>query len=166
MAEARGSLILVSVALCLLYGCGGGTPGNGNGDDGRIVKNDGNRDDPKVVSPPILGQPIYECTQGVWVSGFIPGARIDIFVSGNPMPVGGGTSEFATGEKFGLTITCMKGMVLTAKQTWNGVTSGPSNAVTVRAVKDDYPNGLPPPRIDPPPLYKCGRAIGARDLLN
>ncbi len=156
---------LVAAAGLVLLACDGRQPGSGQ--DGAVVKNGRElRDNPKVLSAPILRDPIYECTDGVWVSGFIPGAQIDIFIAGTATPVGTGSSQFGSGDKFKLSVTCTKGMVVTATQTWKGVPSGPSNAVTVRHPKDDYPNGYPKPRIDPPPIYKCGRAIGSRDQLN
>jgi outer membrane protein assembly factor BamB len=156
---------LAAAASLLLLAYDGRQPASGQ--DGRVVK-DGRelQDDRRVLSPPRLDEPIYACTEGVWVSGFIPGAQIDIFIAGIPTPVGTGTSQFATGDKFKVSVTWEKGMVVTATQTWNGVTSNPSNAVTVRHPKDDYPTGYPKPRIDPPPVLRCGRAIGARDLLN
>ncbi|SDI55040.1 Outer membrane protein assembly factor BamB, contains PQQ-like beta-propeller repeat [Paraburkholderia steynii] len=157
--------VLVAGLSLLLTGCADGDGGSPDNPDGRVVRSDTNRDDPKTLSAPILEQPIYECTNGVHVSGFVPGARVDVFVVGTTPPVGGGTSEFGSAG-FDLKITCNPGMVLFATQTVGGVTSGQSNSVTVRKVADDYPNGLPKPRIDPPPVYKCGHAIGGRDLLN
>jgi len=122
------------------------------------------RDDPKVLSAPILNEPIYECTDTVFVHGYIPNADVEIFVAGTAAAIGHGASPFPSMSiKTSLTFT--KGKVITAKQTFNGATSGPSNAVTVRAVKDDYPNGLPKPRIQPPPLFRCGKATGADGIL-
>jgi len=160
----RKRLLLVALAFSLASpSCGP----SGSGDDSGQVVRDGSdlKDNPEILSPPILSEPIYECTNVVFVQGFVPGAEILVFAAGDPSPIGGGTSLFASGATFKVTITFSKGQVITARQKFKGVTSGPSNAVTVRSYKDDYPSGPPKPRIDPPPLYRCGRATGSRDQL-
>jgi outer membrane protein assembly factor BamB len=133
-------------------------------EDGKVVPAGDLKDDPKVLSAPILDQPIYECTETVFVRGFVPNADIQVFVAGNPAPIGQGKSPMPS-LSIKTSITFAVGQVLTATQTVNGQTSAPSEAVTVRSVKADYPNGLPKPRVDPPPLYRCGKATGARDVL-
>lgn len=159
------SFLVVAAAfvLCAIVSCNGGSQ-SGESDDGKVVPTKDFHDDPKVLSPPILGQPIYQCTDTVFVQGFVPGAKIEIFLDGNPTPIGSGSSLLSS-VSIKTSVSFTKGQVLTAKQIVNGNTSGPSNAVTVRSHKDDYPKGIPKPRIDPPPLYRCGRATGARDVL-
>ncbi|MEO0423993.1 MAG: PQQ-binding-like beta-propeller repeat protein, partial [Pseudomonadota bacterium] len=41
----------------------------------------------------------------------------------------------------------------------------PSNAVTVTSHLEDYPAGLPQPRINAPPVWECGRAAGVSDVV-
>jgi outer membrane protein assembly factor BamB len=164
MRRPSSSALLVLVALALASGaCGPDQPSRSE-DPGRVVE--GGRDlkeDPQVLSPPIVGEPIYECASGVTVQGFIPGAKLTIFADGNP--IGGGVSNSPSGQAFTVGITFTKGQMITAVQEFGGVTSQPSAAVGVRSHKDDYPGGIPKPRVDPPPLYRCGRAIGARDVV-
>ena len=167
MNASRLSLLPISAALLILISCDG--PGNvpPPSDDGRVIRTDQRFvDDRGVLSPPILREPIYECTEGVWVSGFKPDATIEIFIAGMAAPVGSATSKFTSGEGFKVSVTFKAGMVVTARQVVNGIPSGPSNAVTVRNPRDDYPGGWPAPQIDPPPVYRCGRAIGSRNQLN
>src|SRR5262245_35361829 len=119
----------------------------------------------KVLSPPILQRPIYACADTVVVKGFVPGAKIEIFVAGNPVPIGGGTGIPYFNETFKVATPFVSGQVVTAVQIVDGVTSAPSNAVTVRSHKEDFPTGLPQPRLDPVPCYECGRAVGIADVI-
>ena len=51
--------------------------------DPHVVQNPGDlREDPSFISPPTLQYPIYACAQSVVVKGFIPGAKLDVFVDG------------------------------------------------------------------------------------
>src|SRR5262249_17539163 len=111
---------LLPIALLLgISACGPNDSGRGTQDDGMVVK-DGRdlKDDPKVISPPILGKPIYECTSVVFVSGFIPNAEITVFADG--MPVGTGQSYFTSNQPFTVSITFTKGQVITATQKFGG----------------------------------------------
>ena len=132
--------------------------------DGRVVEGGGDwKDNPEVVSPLILREPLYDCTKVVWVSGFNLGAEITIFEGSNP--IGTSIGHFPDGEQFPVSISFVKGQVITAKQKFLGVTSGPSNAVTVRGVHDDYPGGVPTPNVIPPPLFDCGLATSANSFI-
>src|SRR5262249_10542354 len=51
------------------------------------------------------------------------------------------------------------------KQTFDGASSKSSNEVTVTSHTEDYPNGLPTPRISPTPCYDCGQALGIDDVV-
>ena len=51
------------------------------------------------------------------------------------------------------------GQVLHATQTIDGATSGPSNTVPATSHTEDYPNGLPQPRLWRHPLLNCGAAV-------
>jgi len=159
------SLLLMSALLLLTHiGCGPGSQEPPQPADGRIVEGGKDwNDNREVVSPIILREPLYECTNVVWVSGFIQGADVTIFEGANP--IGTAFGHFPSGEQFKVTINFVRGQVITAKQTFAGVTGGPSNAVTVRGVRDDYPSGVPTPNIYPPPLFKCGLATSATDFV-
>jgi hypothetical protein len=141
-----------------------GRTGPAQPQDGRVVEGGGDwKDNREVLSPLILRAPLYECTKVVWVSGFIPGAEVLLFEGSNP--IGGGIGQFSAGQQFNVTISFVKGQVITARQKFNGVTGSPSNAVTVRRASEDYPSGIPKPAIVPPPLFNCGLAIGATDFV-
>jgi len=123
------------------------------------------KDDSKVLSPPILRKPIYECADTVVVQGFVPGAKIQVYVGGSPPAAGGGTGITPSGEPFGVGTAFTIGQVITATQTVGGVESAPSNAVVVTSYKEDYPAGMPQPRIAPTPCFDCGRAVGVADVI-
>jgi len=123
------------------------------------------KDDRKVLSPPILQKPIYECADTVVVKGFVTGAKIKVYIGGTPPPTGSGTGITPSGEPFGVASPFTIGQVVTATQMVNGVESGPSNAVTVKSYKEDYPAGMPRPRFAPTPCLDCGRAVGVTDVI-
>ena len=127
---------------------------------GREFKNN-----PEVLSPLILQRPIYECAQTIVVNGYIPNAKILIFVAGNPAPVGSGVATETSNQPIRMTVPFTLGQVITAVQSFDGEASKLSNAVTVTSHKDDYPAGLPQPRIAPLPCYECGRAVGIADVI-
>jgi outer membrane protein assembly factor BamB len=131
------------------------------------VKHGGHKfkDDRKVLSPPILQKPIYECADTVVVQGFVVGATIKVYIGGTPPAVGSGTGITSSGQPFTVASAFTIGQVVTATQTVNGIESKPSNAVTVKSYKDDYPAGMPQPRIAPTPCLDCGRAVGVTDVI-
>lgn len=159
--------VLVSSALFLLMqtGCKPKRPqAPPQPADGRVVEGGQDwKDNREVVSPLILREPLYDCTNVVWVSGFIQGAEITVFEGANP--IGTDIGQFPSGQQFKVSISFSKGQVITAKQKFQGVTSGPSNAVTVRGVHDDYPGGVPTPNVIPPPLFECGLATSANSFV-
>ncbi|MGZ8911096.1 MAG: hypothetical protein ACXW09_14070 [Methylococcaceae bacterium] len=121
------------------------------------------KDDPKTLSPPILVEPLYACAGSVVVKGFIPGAKMEIFADGNP--IGGGESDMPTGQTFKVSPELQDGQIITATQTFGGFTSNKSEPITVRSHTLDYPNGVPAPSIDPPPLYNCGKQTAVRGVV-
>ncbi len=161
------ALLIVTSALFLVIniGCRPKRPkGQQQPPDGRIVEGGKDwKDNREVVSPLILREPLYDCTNVVWVSGFIQGAEVTVFEGANP--IGTAIGRFPAGEQFTVSISFVKGQVITAKQKFMSVTGGPSNAVTVRGVHDDYPGGVPTPNVIPPPLFKCGLATSANSFV-
>ncbi len=148
----------------LLAGCNGST-GNSK-DDPNIQRNDREHsNDPSVLSPPILQHPIYECASAVIVQGFVPDAKIEVFVAGNPVPIASIISDSPSGQAISVSAPFVAGQEVTAVQIFDGITSAPSNTVTVISHLEDYPSGLPKPRIDPTPVHECGRAVGYRDVV-
>ena len=134
--------------------------------DPHIVRRPDNlREDRSYVSPPILQYPIYACASTVIVKGFIPGARIDVFADGNPAPIGSMQSWLSNGQMISVSVPVTVGHNITARQTFDGATSGPSNVVPVTSHTADYPTGLPTPRLAPIPCLECGRAVGIVDVV-
>ena len=135
-------------------------------DDPNVKPNDRDlQEDRENISPPTLQYPIYECASSVVVKNFIPGAKLEVFLPGNPTPIGGAVSWLSRRAEYQVSVSFATGQVVTAKQTFGGITSGHSNAVPVISHLEDYPSGLPQPRLAPIPLYECGRAVGIRDVI-
>ena len=109
------------------------------------------RNNPEVLSPIILRRPIYECADTVVVNGYVPLAKIEVYLAGNPSPIGSATASEIANQPVKVSAAFVKGQVVTAIQVVGGVKSNSSNSVTVTSYKDDYPAGLPQPRLAPTP---------------
>lgn len=150
---------LLFLSLAALAACGGEPPR----DPHLVDRPDNLKEDSTFLSPPVLQHPIYACATTVMVQGFVPGAKIDIFADGDPTPIGTAQSWLTSGQMVTVGSAFTVGQHITARQTFEGATSDPSNEVPVTSHTEDYPAGLPTPRIDPTPCLDCGRAIGIRD---
>jgi outer membrane protein assembly factor BamB len=153
--------VIAMLLACSLGACNGDGPGDPN----VVPKPDRLKEDRSFISPPTLQFPIYQCGSSVVVKNFIPGAELNVFADGNPTPIGTAKSWLSTGQNIKVSITFTAGQIVTATQTFDGVTSAPSNAVTVTSHLEDYLSGLPPPWLAPTPLFQCGRAVGIRDAV-
>lgn len=117
------------------------------------------KDDPKVVSPPVIG-PIYACSDMVEVRGGIYNANVSVLVNG--AQVASETVKQPNG--FSVKVpTLAEGDEVQASQSYAGVTSV-TEVVVVKSHLDDYPNGLPAPEIDPTTVYECGHVIAVRHV--
>jgi outer membrane protein assembly factor BamB len=123
------------------------------------------KNDPQVLSPLLLQRPIYACAQTVVVNGYIPNARVRIYLANNPIPIGEVVATEPSNQPITVTRPLAVGQMVTAVQTFDGSDSRPSNTVTVTSHVADYPKGLPQPRIAPRPCYECGRAVGVADVI-
>ena len=148
--------------LCFVAACNGN---RGTKDPNVVPRPDNLKEDRSYLSPPVLQYPIYACASSVVVQGFVPGAKIDVFADGAPTPIGSMQTWLSSGQLVSVNISFTAGQKITAKQTFDGATSNPSNEVTVTSHTEDYPNGLPTPRIAPTPCYDCGRALGIVDVV-
>jgi len=158
-------LLLVVVLAAALSGC---DPSNDQEpSDPNVHRNDGDlSEDPEFISPPTLMHPIYQCSSNAAVQHFIPGAAVEIFVDGDPTPIGSAVGQFPSiGVNVDVDVAFTAGQVVTATQTVGGVKSSPSNAVPVTSHLEDFPGGLPKPRLNAPPLWECGRAAGVDDVV-
>lgn len=124
------------------------------------------RDDPGVISPPILTQPLYACALVVNVAGYLPDATLDIEVNGgivvNGFP-GGSPAPF--GATIPLSNPLVAGQHVRARQHHASATSNWTSVVIVRDHTADYLAGPPRPELFPTPLYKCGARTGVNNLL-
>lgn len=157
----KASRALAAVLLCLVAAC---DDDEGSKDPHVVPRPDNLKEDRSYLSPPVLQYPIYACASSVVVQGFVPGAKIDVFADGNPTPIGSAQSWLSS-QLVTVSISFTAGQKITAKQTFDGATSGPSNEVTVTSHTEDYPSGLPTPRIAPIPCYDCGRSLGIADVV-
>jgi outer membrane protein assembly factor BamB len=150
------AVLVLALAFPVAAAADDGTPGHG----GKDLK-----PDPKAVSPPLLQKPIYGCADSVVVKGFAPHAGLRVYVAGTMNPIGQKVGVHTDGEPVHVSISFTAGQVVTATQIVGGVESPHSNAVTVKNYKDDYPSGLPQPRIDPATCLDCGKAVGVNDVI-
>jgi dienelactone hydrolase len=124
------------------------------------------RDDPAVISPPIVTQPLYACATAVNVTGYLSGAKLDLEVDGVIVVAGfGAGSPFPNGALLPLPAALVANQVVRARQLTAAATSDWSSAATVRDHTADYPAGPPRPEIGPLPLFDCGIRTGVGNLL-
>ena len=139
----------------MLAFCGQSTPPGGE------VPPPDTRDNPEVVSPPIVIGPLYACASGVEVAGGTYGAKITVSVNGTAQ----GSATVTMPSKTMVSVSpLVAGDVVTAVQDVNGVVSAESGPVTVIDHTVAYPSGLPAPTIDPTVIYQCGHTIAVRHV--
>jgi hypothetical protein len=115
---------------------------------------------PNNLSPPyLLGT--FECSTHVYVTSFVPGATIMVYVSGSTL-VGGPIAPPFGFSAIPLTRPLKAGEMVTATQTVNGVTSQPS---TPPMVVEIMPPTLPPPQVGKD-IYACGRIVPVHGLTS
>jgi outer membrane protein assembly factor BamB len=172
------SVVLLWAAVFGLSACHPHGPGKdrGEGDrnphsdktkDPHIVRNPGDfKEDPKFVSAPTLGHPIYACGTAITVQDFIPGAKIEVFIDNAPAPNPSFIGQIPTpGQTHDTGAAFTAGKILYVTQTFNGATSGHSNSVMVTSHTEDFPAGLPKPRLFKNPLFQCGHAVLVEDVV-
>lgn len=162
-------LATLNLAACHKDPTGGNPSGptDGKERDPHIVpRPDGLKENPKFVSPPTLGKPIYACSNAITVQNFIPGAKIEVFIDGAPAPNPAFIGQIPTpGQVHDVGAPFTAGQVVHVTQTVNGATSAPSNSVMVTSHTADFPAGLPKPRLFKNPLFQCGHAVLAEDVV-
>jgi dienelactone hydrolase len=127
-------------------------------------------DDPRTISRPVITQPLYGCAKAVNVTGYIPGATIDVEVDGAVVVTGfPGGSPTPWGALIGLPAPLDAHRVppqrVRARQHFDGATSDWTDPVEVRDHAVDYPAGLPRPDLFALPLNACGVRTGVGNLL-
>ena len=121
------------------------------------------KDDPGVLSPPLVIEPLYGCATSVSVRGAVLDAKVSLFVNGNPV----GTPIFPARNTYKLEFTGLPALVagdnVTAVQEKGGATAKSPEA-KVRDHRVDFPMGLPAPVIDPVLVYECANVISVRHV--
>jgi hypothetical protein len=116
-----------------------------------------------ALSAPDVWEPLYECASVVVVSGYVPGATVDIYATppgGAPARIAGGVSNSATGQVFGVNSALMvAGTSIQATQTLGGDVSPLSPAVILQSAIGVATPGLTAP------LYECARCVRVDRVL-
>jgi hypothetical protein len=135
-------------------------------DEDEIPGNEVNlEEDRSFISPPVLDEPLYQCSSVVVVISFVPHATIDIEIDGNiDTSVTVGFPD-PSGEAITVSAPLVAGQVIRAQQRTPTAQSDWSDPVTVGDHTADFPAGLPRPEISPAPVHECGARTGVRNLL-
>ena len=167
--KQTAAILIIAAALILLAGCEGDEPAE-DARHGPVLQTGGSREpapdiqnDPGVISPPILHEPMMRCGTAVRVSGFAPQAMIRILEGGTNM-IGEAIGWNPDGQMIPLDVELDEDWIITAVQEIDGTTSDPSNPVEVQDHTEVYPTGLPRPELNTLPLYRCGVATVVREL--
>lgn len=126
----------------------------------------GLEDDEKLLSPPWLAEPLYQCATAVTVYGFVAHAEIEVKVAGSVVITQTVGFPEPQGATLALPAALVAGQKVRVRQRFGGKTSTWSTSVEVRDHTDDYPAGPPRPEIAPTPLYECGCRTGVGNLLS
>ncbi|MGR9099451.1 MAG: outer membrane protein assembly factor BamB family protein [Gammaproteobacteria bacterium] len=144
-----------------------------NSDDPHVVRNPGGYEENReFISPPTLGQPIYICSSNVTIKNFLKDATLEVFIRDTPAgsfrpavnPSVIGTNPIL-GVNFNVGETFVAGQAVRVTQTKDGVTSASSKIVPVTSHSEDYPDGLPKPKLFKSPLRQCGKAVLVEDVV-
>ena len=116
-----------------------------------------------ALSAPTVWEPLYECSSLVVVSGYVPGASIDVYATppgGAAARIGGGVSHSATGQVFSVTAAAMvAGASIQATQSLGGDVSPLSPVVVLQGAA-----AVATPRLMTP-LYECARCVRVEQVL-
>ena len=134
------------------------TPPSGGG----VVVDVDYQEDPTVLTPPLVVDPIYQCATTVGVRGAVLDAKVTLSINGTDVDVISPVRSTHLVEFTGLA-ELKAGDKVTASQEKDGVVTV-SAVVTVRDHTVDYPAGLPAPSIDPTLIYECAKIISIRHV--
>ncbi len=120
-----------------------------------------NKDDPALISPPQIIEPLYACATMVSVKGAIYGAKVTLLING--VDVGSLIAHSTVMETFNVPDLAVGDQVETYQE-FAGVISAKSALVVVKDHQVDYPAGLPAPNMDPTLIYECANNIAVRHV--
>jgi hypothetical protein len=128
-------------------------------------KEAGIEENPKLLSRPIVVEPLYQCATAVVVTGGVVDATIEVEVNG--VPAGSGVVQAVL--PYGITISVPKlnanDRVRARQKTSTAISDWSFPDVIVGDHTKDYPAGPPRPEIFPLPLYECGIRTGVGNLF-
>jgi hypothetical protein len=131
----------------------------------KVIKRPENlREDPKLLSAPVIQEPLYQCAVSVTVLAFEPNATVDVDVAGT-VTSAPGSFPVPDGVTIKLPAKLVAGQKVRARQKLAGVTSPWTPWIVVGDHTKDFPTGPPRPEINPAPVYKCGVRTGVGNLL-
>jgi hypothetical protein len=122
------------------------------------------KENPKLLSPPVISEPLYQCAIAITVLAYEAGAKIELEIDGTVMPSVPGGFPLPDGVTIPVA-PLVKGQKVRARQITAAAQSNWAGPVTVRDHTEDYPAGPPRPEINPAPLYECGVRTGVGNLL-
>jgi hypothetical protein len=122
------------------------------------------RDNPQLLSPPIIGEPLYQCAIAVTVLAYEFDAKIELEIDGTILPAVPGGFPLPDGVTIPVA-PLVKEQKVRARQTTATAQSGWAGPVTVGDHTEDYPAGPPRPQVNPAPVYECGVRTGVGNLL-
>lgn len=123
------------------------------------------KDNPKLLSPPVVREPLYQCATAVTVLAFVPHAKLEVQVDGSPVASVVAGFPQPDGATLALPNELVAGQKVRARQKTATATSGWSAVVVVRDHTQDYPAGPPRPQVNPAPVFRCGVRTGVGNLL-
>jgi hypothetical protein len=135
-----------------------GAPPSGGGIE---VDVDGIQEDSGFISPPIVIDPLYQCTSTVTIRNAILDAKVHLYIDG--AMIGSELARNPNAVVFNVP-SLIAGQKVEATQEKDGVLSDPSTLVIVRDHMEDYPSGLPAPIIDPVLVYQCAESIAVQHV--
>ena len=124
------------------------------------------KDNPQLLSPPIIKEPLYSCAVSVTLLAFEPHAEIDLEIDGAIQVTTQVEFPMPNGELIPLASALVTGQQVRARQRNASAESNWSNFVVVRDHTNDFPAGPPRPEIDPAPVFQCGSRTGVSNLLD
>jgi len=123
------------------------------------------KDDPKLLSPPVVVDPLYQCATAVVVIGGVLGATVEVEVNGALAGTGLVQTVLPYGITIGVPPLVANDKVRARQKTSSAISDWSAPPVNVRDHTKDFPAGPPRPEIFPTPLYNCGVRTGTSNLL-
>ena len=123
------------------------------------------KEDPKLLSPPVVVEPLYQCGTAVVVTGGVQGATVEVEVNGVTVATGIVVTVLPYGITINVPPLVANDKVRARQKTSTAISDWSSPPVDVGDHLKDFPAGPPRPEIFHTPLYNCGVRTGTTNLL-